>query len=1185
MSKLTFTEDQQRAIDTLDKSILVAAAAGSGKTAVLIERIINIILQGQANVDELLVVTFTNAAATEMKVKLQKALRKRMEEDPKQAGPLSAQLDRMYQAYISTFHSFALRVIREYFYKIDVEPGFGICDEVQATILQTEAMEELFEECFEHDDLLPGGSFRDFLRHYSGDRNEDALIRDLIANYGKLRSIPRYFEWADDRAEMLRYPETGYEDSPVTALLRQTLASELEKAVRDAVLAESLVEAAGLPRIAEAIRAEKEGILAVQALLGAHPDGDAGGAPAVSLEEFFRAAAAVQFPALRARKDEKETYALIKDDIKTLRERYKGTIRGLAAKYAEPGLEERFREMDAAYGYTKYYLEILKAFEERFAEKKKERNLMDFSDIEHTCAAILEDPEVSEVLRNRFRYIFIDEYQDTNKLQEYLIGMIARPDNLFKVGDVKQSIYRFRQSDPKIFEQVRREYDREDRPDAVTIDLNRNFRSNRRTIDYINTIFEAVMPGYDEKARLYQDERFQRDPEEYDLMPEVHVLVEDGAEELLTDGDEEEEYQMSRSEAEARHIADIIHGILGQEFYDGKIGARRKATPRDIVILMRGIKSHAGIYHKVLTEQRIDSHVNDEEGYFDTVEVSIAVSLLKVIDNFRQDIPLLAVLRSEIGGFTPEELAEIRASANETGERMPYHKACTRYLTAGSCPELRATLSEILSRLERWRSDAGSMALDEFIWHVLTDSGYYLYAGAMYGGRQRQANLRTLADRARLYQDAGVASLGGFLRYVEILKSKEVRTGQAVLVSEDDDVVRIMTIHKSKGLEFPFVIVAGMGRPIRRDTAGKGFLIDSDIGVSMSYVNKERKFWRSTILQRIIAEKGGEEAFQEELRILYVALTRAREKLILVGTVRNRERLEQTVPGTGSYFEIIKGQLRTDQNLFRISEAGELKPQRRTNNLEQFLQARAGLRQDEAERFRKQVAERLEYRYPEEQALSAKAKYSVSELRALKEKTALPERRISLNGPAFEADGGITGAEIGTGYHRIMEALDFSRCGTDGPEDAAATERYIRETAEALRDSGAIEAGVFARIDRERILDFFRSPIGKRAVLAAAAGTMHKEWPFTLRTEVDGQQVLVQGIIDCCFEEAGSLILIDYKSNYVRGGADGAVQEVVERYREQLRLYREALEAGTGKTVAESCLYLFAAGRAVPVAL
>ncbi|MBQ6582355.1 MAG: helicase-exonuclease AddAB subunit AddA, partial [Mogibacterium sp.] len=967
MAGFSFSDEQRLAIDTLDRSILVAAAAGSGKTAVLIERIINIILQGQADVDEMLVVTFTNAAASEMKLKLQKALRDRMETDPGAAERLSAQLDRMYQSYISTFHSFALRVIREFFYKIDMEPGFGICDEVQAAILQNEAMEELFEQCFEQDDYLPGGSFRDFLRHYSSDRGEEGIISGLLSNYDKLRSIPRYFEWAERRAELLRYPEDGIETSPVCALLRQAITANLRSAEGKAEEAMEILLGEELPKAAGVIADDLDKIHTLQSMFEAadHPEsGDT-----VQLEELFREAGAMKFGTLRVSKGEKDAYEAVKEDIQKLRDTYKKLVRDLLKQYAEPGLEERFREMDETYGYTRYYLEILKAFEKRFSEKKREQNLMEFADIEHTCAAILEDPEAAAVLKNRFRYIFIDEYQDTNKLQEYLISLIARPDNLFKVGDIKQSIYRFRQSDPKIFEQVREEYSQDDRTDALTIDLNRNYRSNGRTIAYINTIFEAVMPGYDENARLYQG--LPGDPE-YDLIPETHVLLEQSDEEDSASGEsgeEDEEVLLTKAEAEAVHIAGIVRGIIGTEFYDGKQNLRRRATPGDIVIRMRGPKGSAHLYYKALLDQGIPAHVKDDEGYFDTVEISIAMSLLSIIDNYRQDVPLISVMRSEIGGFTEEELAEIRACANDAGEKIPYHAACARYLENGADPDLKEKLGRLNGKLEQWRMDAGMMPLDEFVWHVLTNSGYYLCAGAMYGGRQRQANLRALAERAAVYQSAGTASLSGFLRYIRILRKKEVRTGQAILVSEEDDVVRIMTIHKSKGLEFPFVIVAGMGRRLRYETIHKGFLIDSDLGVSISYVNKEKRFWRSTILQQLIVEKSREEDYQEELRILYVALTRAREKLILVGTMKDQESVRRRYTGRSSYYDIIRRQLMTTHNVFQIGEARAFPPRHRVNPLDQFLQRRDSLDPALAEAAAEQVRQRLDYRYPHEEAL------------------------------------------------------------------------------------------------------------------------------------------------------------------------------------------------------------------------
>jgi ATP-dependent helicase/nuclease subunit A len=1170
-----FTKEQQQAIDTLDKSILVSAAAGSGKTAVLVQRIIHIILEGKANVDEMLVVTFTNAAATEMKLKLTTAIRKHMRENPESAPLMNQQLNKMYQSYITTFHSFALRLIREFFYRIDREPTFKICDEAQGQLLQLEAIDELFEECFENDSYVEGGSFRDFLEHYSSDRSEDTIKSAMLEIYGKLRSMPDYFEWAYKRAEMLRMPESGkISDSPIFEPLMNQMKNKVTEAQKKCEELISLLDTNGVESLLEIAEQDYNAIEdyknQLDQLIAKHENDE------ISAWKY-------DFKRFSAKKADKDAYDPIKEDASALRDDYKKALKSIAEQYAGEELEARFREMDATYSYTIYYLNLLRDFEHRFDEKKKAADLVDFGDIEHFAVEILKDPEVCRILRNRFQFIFIDEYQDTNKIQEHIISRIARPDNQFKVGDVKQSIYGFRQSDPKIFMATRKKFESEDCPDAIVIDLNRNFRSNGATIDYINDVFEGIMPGYDDKAKLYQG---LPSDSEYNLMPEVHILTvppKNSASD--SESDESEEESLSNVEGEAVYIAQLVKNIIGTTFHDGKTGVRRVATPRDIVILCRSTKSSADVYYKAMLEQDIPTHVNDDTGYFDTVEIHLAISLLQVLNNGHQDIPLIAVLRSEIFGFTPEELAEIRIAYREEGKRGSYYKAYAYCLEHPQ--KIREELYQKLKcaddNLKEWRYHANKMPLDEYIWYVLTDSGYYLYSGAMYGGRQRQANLRVLTEKARKYQETGIASLSGFIRYVNILRQKNVKTGQAAMIGEDADVVRIMTMHKSKGLEFPFVIVAGMGNRGNRTSLGKGLTFDSDIGVGISYVNREEKYWRSTILQTLIKEKINEEELQEERRILYVALTRAREKLILVGraTIKDEEDSNNfSFEKTSSYYDI-QEKLNIPSVKHHIAPFPTAKQTRKRNLFEEFEKKRGNLDVRKASEYELAVAERLNYEYPNTDGLKTKAKYTVSELRYLRaEGTTNSENQLAkmtvLENLNVSDGHTISGADIGTAYHRIMETLDFVRVAE---HDMTINEDYIEQVMNRLNESQAISDDVFATLNRNVIADFFRTTLGIRALRAAQNGKLWKEKPFTLRTEVEGKQVMVQGVIDCFFEEDGKLVLVDYKSNHV----DKDISPIADMYREQIRLYRQALEMACDESVGDAYLYLLRTGDTIPM--
>ena len=1230
MADVKFTKDQQKAIDTLDRSILVSAAAGSGKTAVLIQRIINIILSGEADVDRMLVVTFTNAAAAEMKLKLTKAIRKAIREDPSRSEVLNRQLGMMYRSYISTFHSFAKRVIKEFFYKIDIDPDFSICDEAQAVLLQMEAIDELFEDAFDDDALIPGGSFRDFLLHYSSDRSEDAIQSEMLSTYGRLRSMPNYFEWAYEKAEQLRFgddaddggvpDEEAIKRSSVYRMASERIATEICEADDSARLFMDMLCSAGLETTPEKFEPE---IAAVKRARGLAEAGDAAGALASLPEKFVR---------FGFGKGEKEEFSLIKDDAKELRDSYKNTVSGILSKYGNGDFGEAFRRMQETYRYTVYYLNVLSEFERRYDEKKRAANLMDYSDLEHTAVRILDDPETAAVLRDRFKFIFIDEYQDTNRIQEHLISRIARPDNLFKVGDVKQSIYGFRQSEPAIFMDTMDRYRDPDNADAVTIDLNMNFRSSQSTINYINDVFRSIMQGYDSRAMLYKG---RKDRPEMDLTPEVHVLVEedlehdvregmvpedivtgldltedaqeggDEAEAAPADGDPgaadtpegEDEEERSRLEAEADYVAGIVDGIIGTEFYDGGTGTVRKAEPRDIVILLRSSRMKADAYYKAMMSRNILAHVSDDSGYFDTVEVAVAMSLLQVTDNMRQDIPLISVLHSEIFGFSAGDLGEIRAesmgraaSAGSDGKTdgparsssgsCMFCDAFVRYAESGSSSGLRARAAAALEKIRGWRRRAGAMELDDFVWYVLNDSGYYMYAGAMYGGRQRQANLRALADRARAFREQGIASLSGFIRYLNILKKKDVRTGQAMMVSKEDNLVRIMTIHKSKGLEFPFVIVAGMGSHFNTDTSRKGFYLDPDIGVGLSYVDHDRHMRADTLIQDLILDKKRDDEFSEELRVLYVAMTRAREKLVLVGTVRKAKNVFEGKPGRGSFLDVMKDVIGVDSCRLTVAPADRRVRRSAYTGIEVFLEKHEKMgRADGA--LADEIERRLGFRYPDGKALVTRAKYSVSEIRIGEkgEETLGIEREypLKLEAPEFTGTRRVTPAEKGTAYHRIMEFLDFGRVvdAETGKCDAG----YIESSAEKLMETGAVERAVGEKVDLGRIAEFFRSDAGRRAAAASRAGRLMKEKPFTLRMEHGGRNVLVQGIIDCFFEDEGGLVLIDYKSSRVSG--KNAESRIADEYRTQIDIYRRALESGTGRKVTGSYLYLFDSGELV----
>ena len=1126
----------------MDKSILVSAAAGSGKTAVLIERIIGILLKGEANVDEMLVVTFTNAAAAEMRVKLARALKKAKMHD---------QLDKLYRAYISTFNRFAIRVIREFFYELDIEPNFSVCDEVEGTMMQAAAIDQLFEEAFEKDDLIEGGSFREFLRLYSSDRSEDTIKEQIIDSYSKLRSMPNYFEWAHNKLEESSYSLDSFRGSELEQSLVDECMSMLETVEEYVTKTQELFKTAGIEKMFE----EKIGSDYTQIrdilenLRIKHEFSD----------ELVEALVGVQFGSLAGiKKEYKEGYASIKEEISQLRDYYKKIYKEWVNAYLVPDINTRIEELVASSKYTNYFINLLEKFELRYEALKKEKGLLDFSDMEHNAARILSKPELADTMRKRFKYVFIDEYQDTNNIQEYLISRLSKEDNVFKVGDVKQSIYKFRQAEPAIFQRTHRQYSDASNKNATAIDLNMNFRSNANTIKYINEVFREIMEGYDINAELKPCPICEKDP--YDFRPEVHLLIDSGdVEEDDSDTLVDSELRdLSKQEAEARYVAEQIQKLIGTKFYDSKNDVVRTVEPRDVVILLRSIKFRGDIYARELRSLNLQSHIEEESDYFDATEIRVALSLLSTIDNIKRDIPLIASLHSEAFGYTAEELATIRAESSS--RKMPFWEAIEEYVDHGSDRALSERLAQTLAQIAKWREYSNMMALPDFIWKVLTESGYYLYAGAMYGGNRRQANLRSLVDRAGKYTDNAIASLTDYLRYLEVMRTKKCRSGQASMVSKDDNVVRISTIHKSKGLEYPFVIISGLGVRLVHDKLNKSLSFDSTLGIGMPYVSPDKKYWRSTILQQAIQNNARYEEDQEELRVLYVAMTRARNKLILVGITKDEEALFKGIEPGKNYLEIMRKVLSTTYNELYKSPLVRTAIRDKSAAVKSIIKTKDVKLSDAASKNYQEVERRLKYVYPNAEELELKAKYSVSELRRKELQVSLPDEEVvALWRNSDMQKRRASSADIGIAYHRIMEFIDFTRAMEPG---------YIEEAARYLLEKGAIAEDAYSEVELDRIKEFFNTDVGKRAMKAAKLGLLKKEKAFTLSRVRDGHEILVQGIIDCCFEEDGEYVLIDYKSSYYHKG-------IKDEYRTQIELYSEAIEKGTGKKLKEAHLYLF----------
>ena len=674
-----FTGEQEKAIKTLDKSVLVSAAAGSGKTSVL------------------------------------------MAEHPEDVPSMKDQLARLYKAYISTIDSFALRVIKEFFHMTDMEPSFGVADEVQCELLRREAIGELFEEGFENDSLIAGGSFRAFLRLYSEERSDDSFMDGMLKAYERLRTMPDYFEWAYEKAVQLKVTSETFGGSDFEKMMLAD-AETVFRSVRGA-LAElrKLFEDAGIPEMYESKLSMQA--CAAEDICNALSSGRPGRDVIAAIEGF---------PSTRvvAKKDQKESYETIKKDVQALNSSLRDEVNAFRKRYLIPDLETRLKEMNDTYEYTVYYLRMLEEFERRYDAKKREKRVIDFADMEHIAVRILKNDEAADTLRRRFRFIFVDEYQDTNNIQENLISRVARPDNVFRVGDVKQSIYKFRQAEPEIFERLYKKYTSGSDPDGIAIDLGKNFRTNDATIRYVNHVFRNIMEGYDERSMLYTG--IDDCPPEYDFMPEVHVLLNDSGEEepdAEYDGDDEADEaieELSKEEAEAEYIAGLVQSIIGTEFYDTMAKTVRKAGAKDIAILFRAVKLRGEVMSRALRARAIEAHVDETEDFFDTIEIEVALALLTCIDNMKRDVQLIAVLHSEIFGFSPDELARIRTEYKKAvKDRSAYWEAFRWFTEKGPEGRLKKKAADARASLMEWRRLSRILPLGDFVWKVLVDSGYY----------------------------------------------------------------------------------------------------------------------------------------------------------------------------------------------------------------------------------------------------------------------------------------------------------------------------------------------------------------------------------------------------------------------------------------------------------------------------
>ncbi|WP_418519647.1 helicase-exonuclease AddAB subunit AddA [Megasphaera sp.] len=1201
---MAWTNEQQAAIDSRGQTLLLSAAAGSGKTAVLVERIIRRLLDKEYPIDitELLVVTFTKAAAAEMRDRIGTALMKALSEtkDPR----VERQLALLPSAQISTLHAFCQHVIRKYFYTIDLDPAFSIAGEEELNLLRRQVLEDVFLSYYEDDEkasiLYPLADM------FGSDRGDDILMDTVSRMYTYARSLAWPEHWLKEAAR-------AYDVAPDAVIDDMVWAGPIKDAVRRILEEDTRLYDGVLYHLRqrEAFAPACDTFVAEQAALRQ-------AAQARSWNDLSRFVRAIDFPRLKSLRklsdDDKavwERCKKVRDDVK------KDVIKTLQAVYFSATPEEWLDGMRAMKPIMDDLVTLTLDFAKAYGAAKKEKGWIDFSDLEHFCLQILLAPDASpehpvpsaaaEELRSQYEEVFIDEYQDTNGVQELITRLVSGEDNRFMVGDIKQSIYRFRLADPTLFLEKYQSFSRDEKSVQRCIDLGRNFRSVPVVLDAVNAVFSRAMTAeaagmdYGEREKLYagrqapDDERWIGGPVEVDIVP--------------TPSDEEDDDGSTAFEKECRFIA----GRIGELLASGRMAARKDGTLeplsyRHIVVLLRSMAGKADVLIQALQEGGIPSYAEQSGGYFAAVEVQVMLALLRCIDNPEQDLAMAAVLRSPLVGLDETALAGVRLAGDGTlWQNLP---AFVASLPDGV--DEKEDLQQFMAAFDSWRTYSRRHGVAELLQRLYDDTAYVDFVGAMPGGDVRQANLKALYDRARQYEEAGFRGLFRYLQLMDKMKEDGLDLAPAKVVSEKEDVVRIMSIHKSKGLEFPVVFVADMGKAFNRRDTQDQILFHNRLGIGLKQYDPEWRMSYPTLIWSGIAAQLRWEGTAEEERILYVAMTRARDQLILMGHSSHIDRdwqrwTSRLNPAQAkSYFDwVMPAALapfgaKADADYARPGAAWQ-------DAVWQVRIAKAvpaGTVEEGAydgeprlEALRRGdltgtpvpswLDEQLSWQYAYPQAVRTAAKFSVSEVKRryqelhsdeLQDEAALsvPAAAVIPTAPgeddAFAAlppwlageEAAVSGAQRGTALHKALQYI------TPAADQTTAT---LRREIDAFVRQGLLSREEAKLVYVPVLAAFCQSDIGRRM---AESPELHREYPFTVllaggdplpETET-GEQILIQGVIDCLFREDDAWILVDYKSDRLE-----TADAFRSRYAVQLALYKRAVEQITHRPVEETYIY------------
>lgn len=1267
---MKFTPEQQRVIELHNSNILVSAAAGSGKTAVLVERIIRMICDGEhpADIDRLLIVTFTNAAAAEMRERIAAGITARLEADPGNEH-IQKQSALLHNAQITTIDSFSLFLIRNHFNEIGLDPDFRVADEGEIKLLQQEVLAQLLEDAYAGQ-FVPEApeQFHACVEYFCPGGRESVLEQHILNLSRYAGSFPWPAEWLEER-------KNDYAAGDMEALVHSDYGQYLTERVNRTVegCLEKLREVKRLCELpdgpymyGELTEAEIEQLERLTSCK--------------DLEEQAAKVPAVTFARLPSKKDDSVDPAK-RELAKAIRNSVKDTLSDLSESYFKTPLELAVEQGKACREPLRMLLDLVLEFDRRLLATKQERHLIDFSDMEHYALQILLKREkveetgsigtdraktkyrivpsdVAMEYRQYFQEILIDEYQDSNLVQEYLLSAISGEEegryNRFMVGDVKQSIYKFRLARPELFLEKYDTY--QETGDLCRIDLAKNFRSRIQVVDAVNDVFSRIMSreiggiAYDDKAALYPGAVYpaQEDPaygSELLLIrkPEKGEREESGIGEQHAEGAGVLVDYDNVRQLEALAIAARIKQLKGSlQVMEKSAGELRPVRYSDMVILLRTTSGWDEEFKKILEQQGIPVYITSKTGYFGALEVQELLQFLRVLDNPRQDIPLFGVMQSVFGGFTQEEIAQIRSGGEgHSRKRMTLYEALKEVAqsgrmveegeeisageSAGEEAELSQKADTFLQRIGHYRDLTPFTSIRDLLQRILDDYDYLNYVTALPAGSKRRANVEMLLTKASAFEKTSYFGLFHFIRYMEQLEKYDVDYGEADTLDENADVVRIMSIHKSKGLEFPVVFVSGLSKRFNMQDANQSLIVDMDLGVAVDYVDSVRRIKNKTLRRTVLSAKMKEDNLAEELRVLYVALTRAREKLILTAVLDKADEKWELAQMTGqerlTYLDFCEAGSYMDFLLPILPQTGIAVKTLRTEDLaveELREQLRMGDRREqlrliacgettltgdpeENERKLMYLRERFAYQYPHPGLQKLYTKTTVSELKiaAMAEKDeaafhTFEEKEVVPYIPGFRREQEkVSGAVRGNAFHRTMELLDFTYLFTESGLFTGCPNNYeeYRRGLDKNRLQNRLEEflqreTISLRLTEEyakavslpKILNFLEQELAYRMWRAQEQGLLYREQPFVLGIDAkrldpdlpEGEKVLIQGIIDVFFIEDGEIVLLDYKTDVI-----DSLEALWNRYNVQIQYYEEALTKLMQMPVKERILYSF----------